>query len=118
MSKVLIVDDQPGIRELLRMVLVHSGHDVFMAVTGREAIDIMAQRQPPLAVLDLHLPDMTGLDLVEQIHARHPGAVILLFTGVERESILAEAQQLGARDVFQKGDSLKHLGQVIDQLAS
>lgn len=116
MTKILVVDDQPGIRQLLRVVLAHRGYDVLLADCGRKAMEILVQSRPRIAVLDLHIPDMGGLELVSQIRMRDPAVTIFILTGVDREFILERAQKLGVTDVFEKGESLHRLGHVIDQL--
>jgi CheY-like chemotaxis protein len=116
MPKILLVDDHPGIRELLRMILAHRGHDVFIADCGRKAISLVEQSKPHIAVLDLHLPDMGGLELLAQIHRLDPEVSIIVLTGSDRATVLNRAQDLGATDVFQKGVSLQHLGRKIEQL--
>ena len=116
MPKILLVDDNPGVRDLLRIILAHQGHDVLIADCGRKAITMVAQSKPHIAVLDLHLPDMGGLELLSQIHKLDAAVTILVLTGSDREAILKQAQELGATDVFQKGFSLQQLGQAIDHL--
>ena len=116
MPKILVVDDQPGIRDLLRVLLAHHGHDVLVADCGQKAMEILVQSRPSIAVLDLHMPDMSGLELLTRIRMQDSAVTILVLTGADRESILDRAQELGATDVFQKGASLHCLGQVIDQL--
>lgn len=89
---------------------------MLLADCGRNAINMVAQQKPHIAVLDLHLPDMGGLELLAQIHRLDPAVTILVLTGSDREAILNRAQHFGATDVFQKGVSLQYLGQAIDQL--
>lgn len=81
-ERVLVVDDDPGLREVLVEALEREGYVVEWASTGSEALRTIRERRPAVMVLDVHLPDMTGIDLLEQMQSvvseRPP---ILLMTG-------------------------------------
>jgi two-component system, OmpR family, KDP operon response regulator KdpE len=68
--KVLVVDDEPPIRKLLRMGLSTQGYEILEAPNGRTALELMAQT-PDLVILDLGLPDMQGLELLRTMRARN-----------------------------------------------
>ncbi|MFO0985650.1 MAG: response regulator, partial [Planctomycetota bacterium] len=68
--KVLIVDDEPPIRKLLRMGLASQGYEVLEAPNGRSALELLAKK-PALVILDLGLPDVDGHDLLRTIRERH-----------------------------------------------
>jgi two-component system KDP operon response regulator KdpE len=67
--KVLVVDDEPPIRKLLRMGLGTQGYEILDAPNGRTALELLAKK-PDLVILDLGLPDMQGLELLRMIRAR------------------------------------------------
>ncbi len=64
MARVLVVDDQPDLRFLWRTMLARDGHDVVEAVDGAEALKAMAADPPDVVLLDGHLPDIAGLDVL------------------------------------------------------
>ncbi len=78
--RVLVVDDEPGIRELLATVLGEQGWEVRTAGTGRSAVDEALAFCPELVVLDIVLPDFDGLRVLERIRAAVPGARVLFLT--------------------------------------
>src|SRR5918911_3059394 len=84
-ARILVVDDEPEILRALRTNLAAHGYDVLSATTGAEAQAVYAARRPDLVLLDLGLPDVDGLELVERIraHAATP-IVVLSARGAER----------------------------------
>jgi CheY-like chemotaxis protein len=81
--RVLIVDDEPGIRALANRTLRNAGYDVVTAADGVEGLDIDA-RQPDsfdVFLLDVRMPNMTGDELAQQLRRRHPDCKVLYFTG-------------------------------------
>ena len=68
-QKVLVIDDEPPIRKLLRMGLSTQGYDILEAATGKASLQLLAQK-PDLVILDLGLPDIGGLELLRMIRAR------------------------------------------------
>ena len=67
--RILVVDDEPPIRKLLRMGLTAQGYEVIDAPNGKAALELLA-RKPHLVILDLGLPDVDGLDLLRQLRQR------------------------------------------------
>ena len=74
--RVLIVDDEPPIRKLLRMGLGTQGYEVIDAPNGKTALEAMANK-PDLVILDLGLPDMQGMDLLRRMRAQNEGVPIV-----------------------------------------
>lgn len=81
MTKILLVDDEAGIRHLLRMTLEMDGYEVLEATNGPEAVDIFAKQLPELALLDVKLPGMTGIEVLEQIRKLNPDVEVIMITG-------------------------------------
>ncbi|GGX69392.1 DNA-binding response regulator [Streptomyces minutiscleroticus] len=67
---LLVVDDEPTVRELLRAALRYAGFEVDAAATGREALELAAHRMPDLVLLDVMLPDLDGLEVIRRLRAR------------------------------------------------
>ncbi|CAJ38182.1 response regulator [Methanocella arvoryzae] len=67
MAKVLVVDDEVGICELIQMALTHKGHDVRYSTTGSGGIKLYSEYSPDLILLDLTLPDMDGMDFAKKV---------------------------------------------------
>lgn len=66
---ILIVDDDPLLLDFLGEVLGHAGYDIAKASSAEQALQAIAQREPDLALLDIHMPGMNGLELAKQLHA-------------------------------------------------
>lgn len=107
-KKVLIVDDEQKIVEVVKSYLEHSGYEVFTAFNGRDALDIFNKACPDLMVLDLMLPDITGEEICKSIRKRSRVPIIMLTAKVEEESIL-NGLDMGADDYMVKPFSPKQL---------
>jgi two-component system, OmpR family, KDP operon response regulator KdpE len=99
--RVLVVDDEPPIRKLLRMGLSTQGYDVLEAPNGKTALELLAQ-SPDLIVLDLGLPDIRGLELLQTIRARNESVPIVVLSSRGDEAGKVEALDLGADDYVTK----------------
>ena len=99
--KVLIVDDEPPIRKLLRMGLSTQGYDIIEAPNGKVALELIAQN-PDLIILDLGLPDMQGLELLRMMRGRNDSVPIVVLSSRGDEAGKVEALDLGADDYVTK----------------
>jgi two-component system, OmpR family, KDP operon response regulator KdpE len=99
--KVLIVDDEPPIRKLLRLGLGTQGYEILEAPNGRTALELIAQK-PDIVILDLGLPDMQGLDLLTSIRARLDSVAIVVLSSRDDEAGKVAALDRGADDYVTK----------------
>jgi two-component system KDP operon response regulator KdpE len=106
--KVLVIDDEPPIRKLLRMGLGTQGYQTIDAPNGKAALELMAD-QPDLVILDLGLPDVQGLELLRQIRARREDLPIVVLSSRGDEAAKVEALDLGADDYVTKPFGLEEL---------
>lgn len=106
---ILVVDDQPEIRMFLKEVLETEGFTVLMAGNGVEALERYNQHRPPFTLTDISMPGMTGLELLRQIKALNPEAVVMLMTGAGTESFAIEALRGGAVNYFTKPVDINEL---------
>jgi len=100
--KVLVIDDEPPIRKLLRMGLSAHGYDILEAPNGRISLELLEQKKPDLVILDLGLPDMQGLELLRMIRARNEGVPIVVLSSRGDEASKVQALDLGADDYVTK----------------
>jgi len=107
-KKILVVDDEVKIVEVVKSYLNHSGYDVFEAYNGKQAIDLFEKVKPCLVVLDLMLPDMTGEDICRIIRKQSRVPIIMLTAKVEEEDIL-KGLDIGADDYITKPFSPRQL---------
>ena len=106
--RVLIVDDEPPIRKLLRMGLVAQGYQIMEAPNGKAALELIEQG-PDLIVLDLGLPDVQGLDLLRMLRARNERAPIVVLSSRGDETAKVAALDLGADDYVTKPFGMEEL---------
>jgi two-component system, OmpR family, KDP operon response regulator KdpE len=99
--RVLIVDDEPPIRKLLRMGLTTQGYQILEAPNGKTALELVAQK-PDLIILDLCLPDVQGIDLLRTIRARDDKVAIVVLSSRGDEAAKVQALDLGADDYVTK----------------
>lgn len=81
MSKVLIIDDHSGIRDLLLTVLRSQGHEVCLADDGVAGLQRFVADAPDVVVVDLKMPEMDGLEVVRTLRREHPGVPIIAMSG-------------------------------------
>ena len=99
--KVLVVDDEPPIRKLLRLGLSTQGYDILDAPSGKVALELIAQK-PDLIILDLGLPDIDGLELLRVIRGRNERVPIVILSSRGDEAGKVAALDLGADDYVTK----------------
>lgn len=79
--RILVVDDEPSIRETLAMLLVSVGYDVAMAENGAGAVSQLNRTVPDLIVTDLNMPQMSGIELISHVRSRYPSISIVAMSG-------------------------------------
>ncbi len=99
--KVLVIDDEPPIRKLLRMGLSTQGYEILEASNGRNALELLAQ-DPALIILDLGLPDIQGHELLRMIRGRNDSVPIVVLSSRGDEAGKVQALDLGADDYLTK----------------
>ena len=106
--RVLVIDDEPPIRKLLRMGLSSQGYEILEAHNGKAGLEQLANA-PDLIVLDLGLPDIQGLDLLRTIRARNESVPIVVLSSRGDEAGKVEALDLGADDYVTKPFGMEEL---------
>jgi two-component system KDP operon response regulator KdpE len=99
--KILVIDDEPPIRKLLRMGLSTQGYEILEAQNGKASLDLLA-RNPDLIILDLGLPDIQGLELLRKIRTRNERVPIVVLSSRGDEVGKVQALDLGADDYVTK----------------
>ena len=99
--KILVIDDEPPIRKLLRMGLSTQGYDVLEAPNGKTGLELLVQ-EPDLVILDLGLPDVEGLELLRTIRGRSESVPIVVLSSRGDEAGKVQALDLGADDYVTK----------------
>src|SRR5439155_19239693 len=98
MERILIVDDDRSIRELLSMHLEERGYGVVSAATGAEGFRLVEETSPSAIILDMRLPDMSGIDLIPELRKRAGETPVLMITAHHDMSTTILAMKAGAFD--------------------
>lgn len=118
MPRLIIVDDHVALRDGLEMMLNRSGVEV-AGVAGNvaAALDLIDVCEPTVALVDIHLPDGSGIALTRELLSRRPGLGVLLYTGDTDAELFYEGLDSGARGYALKTGSFEELRTAIDQVA-
>jgi two-component system response regulator (stage 0 sporulation protein F) len=84
MAKILVIDDEPGIRDLLDTLLSRKGYDVVLADNGQKGLEVLRRARPDVVVLDLKMPGMDGLTVLQQVRGLNPTQPVIILTGARR----------------------------------
>ncbi|HEV8633373.1 MAG TPA: response regulator [Chloroflexota bacterium] len=114
--RVLIVDDQDLLRQLCGRILETCGHRVLEATTGAQAIRLYQEERPDAVLLDIGIPDMDGIAVLEELRRIDPRARVAMLTGERRPEAVRRALSLGARDYIVKPFYSERLKTAIDRL--
>lgn len=101
-KKLLIVDDQNGIRILLMEVFNSEGYTTFQAANGRLALEIARSESPDLVLLDMKIPGMDGLEILKHLKEIDPAIKVIMMTAYGELDMIKEATNLGALMHFTK----------------
>jgi len=101
-KKILIVDDQNGIRMLLMEVFSNEGYETHQAPNGKTALEIVKTHSPDLVLLDMKIPGMDGLDILKHVKSIDPSIKVIMMTAYGELDMIKEATELGAIMHFTK----------------
>jgi DNA-binding NtrC family response regulator len=117
MAKIVIIDDESSILELMSKLCRAAGHTVFSCLTGAEGLAEVRTQKPELVIVDLRIGDANGLDIVKTCNAEAPEAAVIMVTGHGSVETAVEAMRLGAFDYLTKpfdlGDLIKTVNQAL-----
>ena len=109
MLRVLVVDDEPAVRDALRRALGLRGYQVELAAHGREALEAVAMRDPDVVVLDIGMPELDGLEVCRILRSQGDRTPVLMLTAREAVSDRVEGLEAGADDYLVKPFALDEL---------
>jgi two-component system nitrogen regulation response regulator GlnG len=115
MPTLLVVDDEPAILQAFRRAFRDPAVEVLTAETAAAALELARQRRPDVIVLDVHLPDQSGLETLRQLRALDARSPVVFITGHSTTETAIEAMKLGAYEYLLKPLELSQLRQVLDR---
>ncbi|AIK48729.1 sporulation initiation phosphotransferase F [Bacillus atrophaeus subsp. globigii] len=101
-EKILIVDDQYGIRILLNEVFNKEGYQTFQAANGLQALDIVTKERPDLVLLDMKIPGMDGIEILKRMKVIDESIRVIIMTAYGELDMIQESKDLGALTRFAK----------------
>ena len=111
-KRILIVDDDPGIRRVLQLLLTKSGYQVTQASDGFEALRLWREHGGDLVITDLHMPEKNGIEMIVELLTHSPGMRIIAMSGggqTKRLDLLGNATMLGAVFTIEKPFTLPEI---------
>jgi UDP-3-O-acyl N-acetylglucosamine deacetylase len=112
---ILVVDDEANIRHTLRGVLADEGYDVVEAQDGRRALELLERQLPKLAIVDIWMPEMDGIELVSKMRQQAPGVPVIVISGHGTIDTAVRVIRMGAFDFLEKPFQLDALLRVVDR---
>ncbi len=100
--KILIVDDEEGMRQTLRRIMTAKGHVAEVAASGEEAVELAADFQPDCILLDIRMPGMNGVEAFRHLKRVSPNAFTIFMTAYAASDLVDEARSEGGLEVFSK----------------
>ena len=105
MARILIIDDEPSVRELLITMLMEEGHEVVEAADGKAGLRLLQERPADLVITDLIMPEKEGIETIMDLRRDFPDVKIIAMSGggiIQAQDYLGMAQGMGAHRVFEK----------------
>ncbi|MCK9458984.1 MAG: sigma-54 dependent transcriptional regulator [Proteobacteria bacterium] len=115
--QVLVADDEPNMRKVLRAMLEHDGYDVHLAEDGAAALGILADHHVDVLITDLRMPEIDGMELLKRVHGTRESMPVIMITAHGTVDTAVEAIKLGAFDYITKPFDRKALREIVAKAA-
>jgi len=113
MERILVVDDESAVCEMLKKFLTKKNYEVYTALNGEDALSVVKEERPHIVLLDIKMPKMDGIECLRQIREIDKEVGVIMITAVKDEEIGREALELGAFDYVTKPLSLDYLSECL-----
>lgn len=111
---LMVVDDEAGHRQMIRAVMAEQGYEVLEAGNGQECLDLLGRRNPDVILLDMKMPVMGGMAVLEELNSRRDSPPVIMLTAFGSVGSAVEAMKAGAYDYLTKPADIEELKAVID----
>jgi DNA-binding NtrC family response regulator len=111
--RILIVDDDPSVVELLSDFLTEAGYTPDTALTGREALTLISQRRLNVVLLDIRMPEIDGLEVLGRLRAAAPEIPVIMITGNDDLALARKTLEMGAFDYIAKPFDLGYVARAV-----
>jgi DNA-binding response OmpR family regulator len=114
---ILVIEDETTLAKNIRTYLIRYGFDVHIANTGTDGLKEFERFKPDIVLLDIHLPDIDGLEVLEKLRSLDAQAKVIMITGESNVKVAVAAMKVGAYDYLSKPIGLKELKLVVEKAA-
>ena len=115
MARILIIEDEDLVRDMLEQMLERAGHEVLQASDGEEGVEVYRRDRPDLVITDIQMPKKDGLDTIRDLKGDSPDLKLIAITGFNPET-LEVARQMGIRHTFTKPFHMAELLGAVEEL--
>ncbi|HKD39013.1 MAG TPA: response regulator [Myxococcaceae bacterium] len=115
--KILLIEDDEDVAEVLAEAFAAGGHEIAIALTGEDGLARLVRDHPDAIVLDVRLPGLNGVDVLRQIRSLDPGLPVIIMTGLATPGELTEIRRLGVTEIVEKPELLKRFGEALARIA-
>ena len=115
-TRILVVDDESYVRDLLKRVLTRRGHDVDVAADGEAALELMGEHRYDLVLTDVVMPGIDGFDLLRRVKATYPAVTVIVLTGYARKQSISDFLLYGADEYLSKPFQVQALLDSVDRV--
>ncbi len=113
--RILVVDDEPGMREFLELMLIKEGYEVTTAASGEDAVMLVRNSDFDLAIVDIQMPGINGIEVLKVVKECSPDTTVLMITAFASHETAIEAMKLGAYDYITKPFKIDEIKLVINK---
>jgi two-component system, NtrC family, response regulator AtoC len=113
MAKILVIEDDRGIRNLLDALLSHKGYHVLLAENGEKGLELFRQARPDVIVLDLKMPEMDGLTALRHIRSLNLNQPVIIYSGAWTPKKEEHVRAIGFTETVAKDCSWEHLEEAL-----
>ncbi len=114
--KILIVDDEVHVANLLAESVRLQGHETVVATSGAEGLTLVEQAHPDAVFLDIVMPEVGGIEILRRIRQVHPALPVIVITGHASPAQVEEARRLGVTDCIEKPFVLNHVNRALGSI--
>jgi len=116
--KLLLIEDDEHVAHVLAEAFASQGHATAIRYTGEDGLAYLTRERPDAVVLDVRLPRLNGVAVLQQIRATDPTLPVIIMTGLATPGEIAEVRRLGVTEIIEKPEVLRHFSDALARIAS
>lgn len=116
--KLLVIEDEKAVAHVLAEAFGSEGHEVVIRYTGEDGLAYLTHERPDAVVLDIRLPKINGVAVLQQIRSTDPRLPVIIMTGLATPDEVAEIRRLGVTEIIEKPEVLRRFSEALDSIAS